>query len=113
MLIIIAANTIDTIDTNLIKILIDGPLVSLNGSPTVSPTTAALWQSEPFPPCFPDSMYFLALSQAPPAFAIITAKTNPVTVVPASIPVTPLTPKTKPTIIGAIIPIKAGTSISL
>lgn len=31
---------------NLIKMLIDGPLVSLSGSPTVSPTTAALWASE-------------------------------------------------------------------
>jgi len=36
------ANTNDTIVINLIKILIDGPEVSLNGSPTVSPTTAAL-----------------------------------------------------------------------
>ena len=30
------------IDTILIKMLRDGPEVSLNGSPTVSPTTAAL-----------------------------------------------------------------------
>ena len=36
------ANTRDTIVISLIKILIDGPEVSLNGSPTVSPTTAAL-----------------------------------------------------------------------
>ena len=36
------ANTTATIVINLIKILIDGPEVSLNGSPTVSPTTAAL-----------------------------------------------------------------------
>ena len=28
----------------------DGPEVSLKGSPTVSPTTAALWHSEPLPP---------------------------------------------------------------
>ena len=28
---------------------------------------AALWGSEPFPPYAPPSMYFLALSQAPPA----------------------------------------------
>ena len=27
-----------------------GPAVSLNGSPTVSPMTAALCDSEPFPP---------------------------------------------------------------
>ena len=44
------ANTIDTIDTSLIRMLIDGPDVSLNGSPMVSPTTAALWLSEPLPP---------------------------------------------------------------
>ena len=45
-----------------------GPAVSLNGSPTVSPMTAALWASEPLPPRLPSSMYFLALSQAPPEF---------------------------------------------
>src|SRR5262245_7967592 len=43
-----------------------GPAVSLNGSPTVSPMTAALCASEPLPPWWPSSMYFLALSQAPP-----------------------------------------------
>ena len=43
----IGAKTKATIDINLIKILIDGPDVSLNGSPTVSPVTAALWASEP------------------------------------------------------------------
>ena len=43
-----------------------GPAVSLKGSPTVSPITAALWASEPLPPSWPSSMYFLALSQAPP-----------------------------------------------
>ncbi|MNT45224.1 hypothetical protein D3C72_1817920 [compost metagenome] len=32
---------------NLIKIFIEGPEVSLNGSPTVSPVTAALCASEP------------------------------------------------------------------
>ena len=43
-----------------------GPAVSLNGSPTVSPMTAALWASEPLPPSLPSSMYFFALSHAPP-----------------------------------------------
>ena len=57
----------ETVDTSLIRIFREGPEVSLKGSPTVSPTTAALWQSEPFPPWCPASMYFLALSQAPPA----------------------------------------------
>ena len=44
------ANTKETMVINLIKMLIDGPEVSLNGSPTVSPTTDALWASEPLPP---------------------------------------------------------------
>ena len=44
------AMTMLTIDMSLIRILRDGPEVSLNGSPTVSPTTVALWQSEPLPP---------------------------------------------------------------
>ena len=35
------ANTSDTTVISLIRILMDGPDVSLNGSPTVSPTTAA------------------------------------------------------------------------
>ena len=43
-----------------------GPAVSLNGSPTVSPITAALCASDPLPPSWPSSMYFLALSHAPP-----------------------------------------------
>ena len=51
----------------LISGLSAGPAVSLNGSPTVSPMTAALWASEPLPPSWPSSMYFLALSHAPPA----------------------------------------------
>ena len=36
------ANTTETIVISLISILIEGPDVSLNGSPTVSPTTVAL-----------------------------------------------------------------------
>ncbi len=44
------ANTRLTIVMTLIKMFIDGPEVSLNGSPTVSPTTAALCGSEPLPP---------------------------------------------------------------
>jgi len=57
---------------NLTRILRDGPEVSFNGSPTVSPITAALCSSDPFflttPSItnYPDSIYFLALSQAPP-----------------------------------------------
>ena len=36
------ANTKETIDISFIRMFRDGPLVSLNGSPTVSPTIAAL-----------------------------------------------------------------------
>ena len=36
------ANTMETMLSSLIRMLIDGPEVSLKGSPTVSPTTAAL-----------------------------------------------------------------------
>lgn len=38
----------DSIAINFIKIFKAGPDVSLRGSPTVSPTTAALWISDPF-----------------------------------------------------------------
>ena len=41
------ANTSDTIVITLMRMFMAGPEVSLKGSPTVSPTTAALWQSEP------------------------------------------------------------------
>ena len=60
----------------------DGPEVSLNGSPTVSPTTAALWQSLPLPPKFPASICFLALSQAPPELDMKMARRKPVAVEP-------------------------------
>src|SRR4029077_11192853 len=55
-----------------------GPAVSLNGSPTVSPMTAALWASDPLPPSWPSSMYFLALSQAPPELDRVLAISWPV-----------------------------------
>mmetsp|Transcript_25716 Transcript_25716/g.63780 ORF Transcript_25716/g.63780 Transcript_25716/m.63780 type:complete len:204 (+) Transcript_25716:217-828(+) len=60
-------STIVTVATNLINTCTDGPAVSFDGSPTVSPTTAALWVSLPLPPSAPVSTYFLALSHAPPA----------------------------------------------
>jgi len=44
------AKTTATIAISLIKILSAGPAVSLNGSPTVSPVTAAMCAGEPFPP---------------------------------------------------------------
>src|SRR5207253_3950784 len=61
-----ASNSSATMLVILIIGLTAGPAVSLYGSPTVSPVTAALWGSEPLPPWWPSSMYFLALSHAPP-----------------------------------------------
>jgi len=97
-------NTRDSTAISLIKTFREGPEVSFKGSPTVSPITAALCESEPFgpndfacsdrpacntkhkkhqkirPPNRPakkktsktenpiTSMYFFALSQAPPVF---------------------------------------------
>jgi hypothetical protein len=43
--------------------------VSLNGSPTVSPTTVAAWRSVPFALSSVSTTFF-ALSQAPPALAM-------------------------------------------
>ena len=66
--------TSEVIAISLIRMLIEGPLVSFIGSPTVSPTTDALCVSVPFRWTWPSmlslpaSMYFLALSQAPPEF---------------------------------------------
>ena len=81
----------------------DGPDVSFNGSPTVSPTTAALWMSDPFftlPPLSssiaPLSMYFLALSQAPPVLAAEMAIWTPLTMAPGRNPASILGPNTNP-----------------
>ena len=48
----------------------------------MSPVTAALCASLPLPPKLPSSMYFLALSQAPPPVVIEIATNRPVTIVP-------------------------------
>ncbi len=50
----------------------------------MSPVTAALCASEPLPPKLPSSMYFLALSQAPPPEVIEMATNSPVTITPIS-----------------------------
>src|SRR5512143_3520173 len=77
------------ISATMLMILISGftagPAVSLYGSPTVSPVTAALCASDPLPPWWPSSMYFFALSQAPPPDVIEIATNSPVTMVPSSI----------------------------
>ena len=78
-----------------------GPDVSLRGSPTVSPTTAALCTSDPLPPRLPFSINFLALSQAPPALAIINAIITQQINAPPSIPPSAFGPRPKPITTGA------------
>src|SRR5216110_1242517 len=70
-----------TMFTTLIIGLIAGPAVSLYGSPTVSPVTAAACAKEPLPPRFPSSMNFFALSHEPPPEVIAMAMNSPVTIV--------------------------------
>lgn len=98
--------TRDKMAESLTKMLREGPEVSLSGSPTVSPITAALCSSEPFflttPPStnLPDSMNFLALSQAPPVLELEMAIWTPLTRAPGNKPATALGPKKRPTING-------------
>ncbi len=96
----------------LISGLIAGPAVSLYGSPTVSPVTAALCASLPLPPKWPSSMYFLALSQAPPPVVIEMATNNPVTIVPINSPPSACAPSTRPTTTGTTTGSSEGTTIS-
>ena len=44
-----------------------------------------MWASEPFPPKLPSSIYFFALSQAPPPAVIDIAKNKPVIITPSNI----------------------------
>ena len=90
-----------------------GPEVSLKGSPTVSPTTEALWLSDPLPPKFPASMYFLALSHAPPLLAIKRARNAPITVAPKSMPPRVSLPRRKPTATGVRTATRPGATIFL
>lgn len=62
------ANTSDSTAISLISMLRDGPDVSLSGSPTVSPITAALCASDPLGP------RVLACSDAPAYHATINSK---------------------------------------
>ena len=102
----------ETVEQSLIRMFREGPEVSLKGSPTVSPTTAALCCSEPLPPWLPRSMYFLALSQAPPALDMNTAMAKPVTDTPPSRPTTPVGPRIRPVTMGTMMAIRAGATIS-
>ena len=89
----------------------EGPDVSLKGSPTVSPMTAALCASLPLPPKKPSSTYFLPLSHAPPLVDIMTASRNPVTLEPSKSPMTPLTPRKNPAAMGDTTAMTAGRII--
>src|ERR671910_3377367 len=92
--------------------LIAGPAVSLYGSPTVSPVTAAAWASEPLPPKAPSSISFLALSHAPPPEVMAIARKMPVTIVPISRPPS-ISGLMIPTMIGIATGISAGSIIFL
>src|SRR5438132_3232996 len=50
------------VDKSLTRMCSDGPAVSLNGSPTVSPTTAALLGALPFPPSLPAAVNVFVVS---------------------------------------------------
>ena len=97
----------------LISGLTAGPAVSLYGSPTVSPVTAALCASLPLPPWWPSSMYFFALSHAPPPVVIEIATKMPVMIVPISRPPSACGPSTRPTTTGTSTGSSDGTIISL
>lgn len=99
----------DRIAISFIKMLREGPEVSFNGSPTVSPTTAALWISEPFLTTAPWSslraplsIYFLALSQAPPVLEAEIASWTPLTRDPGKKPARMVGPKMNPSARGVI-----------
>src|SRR3569623_115752 len=95
----------------LINGLIAGPAVSLYGSPTVSPVTAALCASDPLPPKLPSSMYFMALSHAPPPVVMEIATKMPVMMVPSSTPPSALGPRIRPTSTGTSTGSSDGTRI--
>merc|ERR1719221_1002998 len=96
---------------NFITMLIAGPLVSLSGSPTVSPVTAFLCASEPFVPVA--SMYFFALSQAPSVLLMLIAICTPDTKAPVRSPAVQFLPNAAPQINGDSITKRPGATISL
>ena len=77
--------------------------MSFKGSPTVSPITAALCSYDPFDLSspklymyYPLSIYFFALSHAPPEFALEMAIATPETNIPGSKPATAEGPNRTP-----------------
>src|SRR5690554_6829693 len=107
----------ETIEVNLIRMFMEGPEVSLNGSPTVSPVTDALWASDPLysiTPLIitPFSNDFLALSQAPPELFWNIPINTPDTVIPANVPPNTSCPNKNPTTTGVSKAIAPGAIIS-
>ena len=111
------------------RMLRAGPEVSLSGSPTVSPVTAALKICDFFvltlplemhsgsscpiiSSMAPLEMYFLALSHAPPVLEDEMAICTPDAIAPASRPVTQRVPKTTPQTMGESITRAPGAIIS-
>ncbi len=74
--------------------------------------TAALCGSEPLPPSWPSSMYFLALSQAPPELDRKLAISWPVRMVPARKAPSARLPMAKPTTTGERMASRAGVASS-
>src|SRR3989338_875149 len=101
----------DMIAISFTRMLRAGPEVSLNGSPTVSPTTAALCGSLPLPPRLPDSLYFFALSHAPPLLDIDMPSKIELTSEPASRPPSASRPRSNPTSTGEQIARSPGSII--
>jgi len=105
------------------RMLSAGPDVSLKGSPTVSPVTAASCAGVELPlPSFlrsagsgskPPEMYFFALSQAPPLLDMEMASWTPETRPPVRMPNTASTPKNVPATSGVSMTNAAGAIISL
>src|SRR6185503_11736615 len=108
----IASSNSATMLVILIIGLTAGPAVSLYGSPTVSPVTAALCASEPLPPWRPPSIAFLALSHAAPPEVIEIATKSPERIVPIKNPPTPCAPKSNPTTTTLNTERSAGATIS-
>ena len=113
------ASTSVIVAKSLINTWSDGPAVSLNGSPTVSPTTAALWASDPLPRTLPfsslrlpASMYFFALSQAPPPLFRKSAMSTPAMVPIIRSPAAASHPSAVPTITGPATARRPGSTIS-
>src|SRR5438093_9232144 len=108
----IGMNTREIVLRSLMRIWRLGPAVSFQGSPTVSPTTVAAWVSVFFPPRFPASTYFFALSIAAPPHIIMIARGIAEIVAPTTNAPTEAHPSTTPTIMGADTAITPGTTIN-